>query len=411
MPLYKYLAALLDKGNALATSETCCCGDIDGCCCLPGQLQATVTSKAACEQQGGTWTRRTNPEVPCPECDVIGCCCLPGAQDAFESTRGDCLADTSAGGRWTPKNENGGCDECPVSIGCCCLPGADSATITYQEECEAAGGSWTALASGGTCPGCPGCCCYPDEPTASKITKQECLDGGGDWKPSEDPDAPCADCPHIKCCLDDGECVPTQGCDQEPLGPFNGSVTVSWCGVSYTFTPNDLLPETGGFCNWAIGPTEGTPTGYSDASCSSICWFGSSNDMRYEDEEAFLFITNDCITGECPPFAGPCGPCGRLRFVIGCGLRGVLFFEGFGSGQVGYDYASGGAKTWLYAQDQCGQESLTLLNQDNCIFCGTARDACDPDANSAIACPPDERPSFGNAACNVEPTVTLNEAP
>lgn len=278
-----------------------------------------------------------------------------------------------------------------------------------EAACVNAGGVWAAKPSPeDPCPGCIGCCCAPGSSEPTEATEAECTDLGGTWLPKSAPEDPCPPCPYKHCCQTEDGCVQADGCNDE-LGKFIGTITIEWCCQTYTFSWPETY-ELAGYCNWAMGPEEGCLTGYTDLSCTNICWFGENKTMTYEEERAQIFVTSDCYTDECTgkPRLGPCRPCERLRFVIGVNLRGVLFFDGFPGG---FDYATGGSEVWLFTQDLCGNTSLTLLSKDMCIKCGLTGDAC---VGLVDTCTQDTnpiRPSFGNLCGNTPPEVTINEAP
>lgn len=187
-----------------------------------------------------------------------------------------------------------------------------------------------------------------------------------------------------ECCVYDGDCVkrryiPDGACENPyEFDRFKGTITVEWCGISYTFNPDDRP----GQYNFAIGPLEPRSTG-NECDCGTIFFTGQTRPRKYKDELAQLFI----LGGPSSPPDDASADCLRIFVPIHTSLRGALNVVYEDESTYAYDYALSG-EYFVFTQDQCRRNKLVRL------------------------------PGFGNIChdkpehmfCRVDPVVTVNEA-
>lgn len=179
-----------------------------------------------------------------------------------------------------------------------------------------------------------------------------------------------------RCCKVGNQCVSvgeSTQCESSPtlVTAFVGTVTVAWCGLSITFGLGDVPQNP----NFGIG-TSG-PDGFEKA-CGTQNWFGTDFPATYKNETKYLnIIRGTDATGCC-----------RVRFNINTSLLGEIIIND-GSRDISFGGSGSDQKTYSYCRTVCGDELLTVFDQDVNINCG----------------------GDAHKHCNELPTVTINEAP
>jgi hypothetical protein len=192
------------------------------------------------------------------------------------------------------------------------------------------------------------------------------------------------------CCVYEGECIkrqqiPDGECDHPyDIDAFNGTVTVSWCGLSITFR----LEDRPGPPNYAIatGPVD---TGYEQA-CGTTIFNGTEFDVTYKNEQAWIYILGGGYDPTRFPDNNPVNAssdCLRMWFPIVTRLQGQLTIND-GTREIFLDYAPNDQEQFVFFQDICRRSLLTRVPGGG--------NGCNNDPN--------------HLHCRTDPVVTINEA-
>lgn len=184
-----------------------------------------------------------------------------------------------------------------------------------------------------------------------------------------------------ECCVYEGDCIKRKNIpDGECENPydfdrFKGTITVEWCGLSYTFDPDDRPAQY----NFGIGPSP-ISTG-NESECGEFFFDGAIRERIYKDELAQLTI----LGGPASPPDDASPECLRIFVPIETRLTGALHLV-LSGGTFGYDYTAS-TEYFVFTQDQCRRTKLVRL----------------PGTGNICHTEPE------HMFCRVDPVVTINE--
>ncbi len=179
---------------------------LEGACCR-GDGSCTITSDAACWNQGGAWF---GPGSTCAECNAAspdGACCFgDGSCQLLDDV--NCFG---SGGIWLGPGTT--CEMCgpASSTGACCY-GDGTCVVQNDVDCFSTGGFW--IGPGSTCDACGGppfvgACCL-DDGTCMEVSDMLCFANNGWWiGPFSTCDLCGQSAPNGACCQMDGTCSQT----------------------------------------------------------------------------------------------------------------------------------------------------------------------------------------------------------
>jgi len=186
-----------------------------------------------------------------------------------------------------------------------------------------------------------------------------------------------------ECCIYEGDCIkrryiPNGDCENPyEVDRFRGTITVEWCGISYTFSPDDRPAQY----NFAIGPAP-ISTG-NETACGTIFFTGQTRPVLYKDEQAFLYI----LGGPASPPDDASADCLRIFVPIATRLQGALHVVYEDGSTFGYDLAQSDQEFFVFTQDQCRRNKLVRV--------GASGNSCTGSGEHLF--------------CRVNPVVTVNE--
>lgn len=166
-----------------------------------------------------------------------------------------------------------------------------------------------------------------------------------------------------ECCLYDGDCIhrnetPDGVCDDPTFpDPFRGTITVSWCGLSITFSMDERPSSPSSAIS--VGPIE---TGF-EKPCGTTIFDGQEYEVTYKYEQAWIYILGGgydgslWVPGEVPYASSRCV---RILFPIITRLQGVLVINRDG-GELDLGYAGNDQEQFVFVQDHCRRELLIPL--------------------------------------------------